>query len=1118
MPEGIFSRLIDAGALAADADVNQPVMAKTMEELVQRTSSIVINDDDPAPAPAATEPAVTAKPQVSDPYADARAFIEAVRGEPLKAPTMHKALKSGIVLCELANKLIPGCCKEPSYRKLPHIQMENIGQYLKASEQAFGVPGFQSFSAGNDGKTSAIANPTRARLMDGLTLHENKDMDAVVAQLHALGSVSQQRGLGPMSPTMGVVIGTKLAAAAHNAPPEGRLNAGTHAAGSSGLTSSIQAEGKAKPGLAPATKPTLRGWQPPLPTPKAALEAPPMPPEPPPRELPSPEPMPEAVPKPPPPVLRKGVSFAPAADREKRSSRVVSWEADGEAATQADTEGGAPKLQKLPSAWARVKSSDVIRLNPWVPHGASLVSELPDQLGGGADPHGRIRRMSRSAAPVRARMSKAELQAKIQEALVRASEALVRESAVRDSQILDRPSLQSCGSSSSFGIDGSARESFDGGFEATSLTTRVSAITTSRALARASMRESVAARKSSRVSKAARKSSRVSTAQARVSTAQTRMSNARISTRLSTRAPTPVARAPTPIARAAAESAAEDAGVQETTILEEEPSQKLRNSEASVQLRGSQPKAPPEAPLGTTTTKSEEEAAAATEEKDVDEEVGEEEEEREEEEGSDEAEDEFDEFDETAETEDAFEEEFTEADLQAVEDAIFLLRSRPSHKETYYILEQLSTSSSTWRTVFLLLNGLGALSRPLLGCATGGGLAGSMHGAPSEADVQLLGELLREVRSLMDELGMQVLIGSRADLAQLREEHGLAAEQQNVPWHRQQGSELEMLTALCVCVATLRDHPKIALQLGAGPLPVLLAVAFYSRSACEATTKAMATVAAIHGEAGRLSALVGVCDSTHIAAPPSAETDSPDASTPGGSLYLAWLSIVPISLAILNCLLASPKDLDERLSLREECLRLGLGAQLDGLEQVVAQHQAGSQAGRQATDEDEVVRQMATLRRQLELYAEDLSEDAEEEKHRLEYFRGMCVLLTTSVAVSKQVKEQCKTLETLLDSKGVGYTVIDGALPHRARMRNALWQVSGKAIGSSVLKKDYPQVFVDNKYIGGCETIEHLMESDTIMKTKVQRMAATVADGQVGFDETFGAFYGKPKIADKPRW
>ena len=60
-------------------------------------------------------------------------------------------------------------------------------------------------------------------------------------------------------------------------------------------------------------------------------------------------------------------------------------------------------------------------------------------------------------------------------------------------------------------------------------------------------------------------------------------------------------------------------------------------------------------------------------------------------------------------------------------------------------------------------------------------------------------------------------------------------------------------------------------------------------------------------------------------------------------------------------------------------------------------------------------------------------------------------------------------------------------------------------------------MFVDNKYVGDCVMIEHLMESDTAMKTKVQRMAATVADGQAGFEETFGPYVGKPKIPERFR-
>jgi len=164
---------------------------------------------------------------------------------------------------------------------------------------------------------------------------------------------------------------------------------------------------------------------------------------------------------------------------------------------------------------------------------------------------------------------------------------------------------------------------------------------------------------------------------------------------------------------------------------------------------------------------------------------------------------------------------------------------------------------------------------------------------------------------------------------------------------------------------------------------------------------------------------------------------------------------------------------------------------------------------------EEVDKRMGTLRQQLGLYATEERGDADLSKRPLDEFAGKCVLLTTSVAVSKKVKEECKAIETLLDGMSVGYTIIDGALSSRARVRNALWTVSGQAIGSSVLKKDYPQVFVDCQFVGGYEVVRHLMESDTMMKTRVQRMAATVADGQAGFDETFGRFVGQPKVREK---
>ena len=226
------------------------------------------------------------------------------------------------------------------------------------------------------------------------------------------------------------------------------------------------------------------------------------------------------------------------------------------------------------------------------------------------------------------------------------------------------------------------------------------------------------------------------------------------------------------------------------------------------------------------------------------------------------------------------------------------------------------------------------------------------------------------------------------------------------------------------------------------------------------------------------------------------------------------LRVVASALALLNVLISSPELLDERVALREECADHGLSGHLDGITQAVAKHEQGHE---RAAD-DEVEMQIAALRTQLDLYATELSADVELLRAPLDEFKSSCVLLTTSISASKQVKENCKALELLLDGKRVGYTVVDGALPARTRVRNAMWAASGKAIGSSVLKKDYPQVFVDNRYIGGYAEVAHLMESDTVMTTKVQRMAAAVADGQAGFEETFGRFIGQPKVGERIAW
>ena len=182
-------------------------------------------------------------------------------------------------------------------------------------------------------------------------------------------------------------------------------------------------------------------------------------------------------------------------------------------------------------------------------------------------------------------------------------------------------------------------------------------------------------------------------------------------------------------------------------------------------------------------------------------------------------------------------------------------------------------------------------------------------------------------------------------------------------------------------------------------------------------------------------------------------------------------------------LISSSEVLDERLDMRDESLGLGLAASIDDLYLVVAQHEdedGGKTGGVDADAQAEVDRRMATIRQQLTLYTSELASDKKNMKNPLDEYSSACVLLTTTMAVSRRVKEECKLLETLLDGLGVGYTVVDGAHPKRARVRNAFWAVSGKAIGSSVSKKDYPQVFVPGEggegfvYVGGMDEIQEV--------------------------------------------
>jgi len=102
--------------------------------------------------------------------AEARTWIEAVLEEPLGTRSLQEELKSGEVLCRLANKIKPGVVAKISAMKMPFKQMENIANYLNACT-ALGMPTFESFQT--------------------VDLFENKNMLAVVTNLHSLGRRAQ---------------------------------------------------------------------------------------------------------------------------------------------------------------------------------------------------------------------------------------------------------------------------------------------------------------------------------------------------------------------------------------------------------------------------------------------------------------------------------------------------------------------------------------------------------------------------------------------------------------------------------------------------------------------------------------------------------------------------------------------------------------------------------------------------------------------------------------------------------------------------------------------------------------------------------------------------------------
>jgi len=117
--------------------------------------------------------------------AEAKNWIEAVTGESFGDASFADFLKSGQVLCKLANCIQPGLVKKVNKNKLPFMQMENISNFISACEKL---------------------NVPKNDLFQTVDLFEAKNVFQVVMAIHALGRAAQR-----VSSFNGPQLGVKLA-------------------------------------------------------------------------------------------------------------------------------------------------------------------------------------------------------------------------------------------------------------------------------------------------------------------------------------------------------------------------------------------------------------------------------------------------------------------------------------------------------------------------------------------------------------------------------------------------------------------------------------------------------------------------------------------------------------------------------------------------------------------------------------------------------------------------------------------------------------------------------------------------------------------------------------------
>jgi hypothetical protein len=97
-------------------------------------------------------------------------WIEAITGDKMGEMTMHEWLKSGVVLCNLANKIKPGAVNKINQQSMAFKQMENITNFMNFA-RGIGVP-----------ESSMFGTPD---------LYEEKNMGSVIKAINSFGGAVQ---------------------------------------------------------------------------------------------------------------------------------------------------------------------------------------------------------------------------------------------------------------------------------------------------------------------------------------------------------------------------------------------------------------------------------------------------------------------------------------------------------------------------------------------------------------------------------------------------------------------------------------------------------------------------------------------------------------------------------------------------------------------------------------------------------------------------------------------------------------------------------------------------------------------------------------------------------------